>query len=317
MTIDDVIQVLKDKELEYLKTNSFSKLPGIYAFFFIGDHFPVFGDAVSKHQIIYIGKTESSQERRDSKTHFATGKTGSSTVRRSIGALLQQEYNLVPVPRNATDYMNGRHSHFKFDERSENTITHWMQQNLALSFFEFHRPKEEIDHLETEVIRRLTPILNISNNLGNPFRINIQALRNRCASMAFGKKTTFATTSPIINFETISPSTSKFNPMATSGKYTGLWAKQLDLIRTKVRIADPKQSIQLNRNEFMSVGNRKDYSFNLEFHNGAVSNNISGSAVARDLAETLVNSAEIREILITGNFKFNMDKAFCLWIHRM
>jgi hypothetical protein len=74
MTTQDVIELLKKGETEYTKTEYFSQLPGIYTFFFIGNTFPLIGSSVSKHQIIYVGKTESSQEKRDAKTHFTTGK---------------------------------------------------------------------------------------------------------------------------------------------------------------------------------------------------------------------------------------------------
>jgi hypothetical protein len=88
MNSQDVIQLLRKSEIPYLKTTIFSQLPGIYALFYIGDNFPFVGCNVSTHQIIYIGKTESSQEKRDAKTHFTSGKTGSSTVRKSIGSIL-------------------------------------------------------------------------------------------------------------------------------------------------------------------------------------------------------------------------------------
>jgi len=99
MTTKEIIELLKEKETDFLKTKSFSKFPGIYAFFYIGNDFPLLGNSVSKHQIIYIGKTESSQEKRDAKTHFTSGKTGSSTVRKSIGSILCAQENLKPIPR--------------------------------------------------------------------------------------------------------------------------------------------------------------------------------------------------------------------------
>lgn len=37
---------------------------------------------------------------RPRRRHFATGKTGSSTVRRSLSALLVDQLDLIPVPRN-------------------------------------------------------------------------------------------------------------------------------------------------------------------------------------------------------------------------
>ena len=80
--------------------------------------------------------------------------------------------------------------------------------------------------------------------------------------------------------------------------------------------ATKQQSVQLNSEDFNKVGNRINYSFNLELLNGVVCNNISGSAVARDLAQVLENSKEIKEILKDGHFKINMDGQFCLWIER-
>ena len=184
MITGEIIELLKGKETDYLKTKSFSNLPGIYAFFYIGNDFPLLGDSVSKHQIVYIGKTESSQEKRNVKTHFTTGKTGSSTVRKSIGSILCAQENLKPIPRNDSDYSKGRYSHFKFDNTSEIKITDWMKNNLALSFFEYPKTKQEIENLETEIINELVPILNISKNPKNSFKETLQQLRKNSASMA-------------------------------------------------------------------------------------------------------------------------------------
>ncbi len=185
MNAHKIIETLKAKEKPYMQTGTFSQSPGIYAFFFIGNDFPLLGDAVSKHEIIYIGKTESSQEKRDAKTHFTSGKTGSSTFRRSMGSILCASENLKPIPRNHSDYQRRRLSHFKFDARSEEVITDWMKNNLALSFYEYPRSKHEIEKLETELIRILSPKLNISKNHGNPFKDRLQQLRKKCAQMAF------------------------------------------------------------------------------------------------------------------------------------
>ena len=184
MTTEKIIEILKKRETDYLKTKTFSQLPGIYAFFYIGNDFPLLGDSVSKHQIIYIGKTESSQEKRDAKTHFTTGKTGSSTVRKSIGSILCANENLIPIPRNDSDYKKERFSHFRFDQPSEEIITKWMENNLALSFYEYPRSKQEIEDLETEIIDELVPILNISKNPKNLFKTSLQQLRKNCATIA-------------------------------------------------------------------------------------------------------------------------------------
>jgi len=313
MTTTDIIDVLRSKETDYLKTKEFSPLPGIYAFFFIGNDFPILGKSVSKHQIIYIGKTESSQENRDAKTHFSTGKTGSSTVRKSIGSLLFEKEKLKPIPRNDIDYSKGRFSHFKFDKRSEEIITSWMEENLSLAFFEYPKSKAEIEKLENEIINLTKPVLNISKNPLNSFNGVLQNLRKKCAMMAAqdffdDKKEAIPKIKQSHKIET---------HMGSEGKYTDLWSRKREAIKQKLIASSQKQSIQLNSEEFENVGNRNNYSFNLEFTNGTVSNNIGGSAVARDLAKILESSAEIMAILKFGYFKIKMDKGFCLWIERI
>lgn len=104
--------------------------------------------------------------------------------------------------------------------------------------------------------------------------------------------------------------------MSSSGKYIDLWTKQRTTIKNKLENALTKQSIQLNPEEFKKVGNRASYSFNLEFNNGVVANNVDGTAVARDLAKVLENSTDIKEILKEGHFKINMDRRYCLWIQK-
>ena len=185
MTTIEIIKLLKERKKDFLKTETFSQQPGIYAFFYIGEDFPLFGDKVKKNQLIYIGKTESSQEKRNSNTHFASGKTGSSTVRKSFGSLLCKQESLIPIPRNNSDYAKGRYSHFKFDADSEEIITTWMQNNLALSFYEYPESKDMIEALETDIIKKLVPVLNIDGkNPNNPYKEFLLQLRKNCAKMA-------------------------------------------------------------------------------------------------------------------------------------
>jgi hypothetical protein len=313
MTTQDVIELLKKRETEYSKTEYFSQLPGIYAFFFIGNTFPLIGSSVSKHQIIYVGKTESSQEKRDAKTHFTTGKTGSSTVRKSIGSILCEKENLKPIPRNDSDYEKGRFSHFMFDDTSEYIITNWMKNNLALSFYEYPKSRQEIEDLETELIHVLVPILNISKNPMNQFKDTLQHLRKICAQIA-SKNQSQKGKSEQTNFN--KPQQINSN-MSSPGKYIDLWSKNRSLIKEKLLNSSTKQMIRLNSEDFSKVGNRSSYSFNLEFKNGIVHNNIGGSAVARDLAKVLENSAEIKTILNSGYYKINMDRMFCLWLEKL
>ena len=308
MNMKEIVDFLKERETSFAETKIYSKLPGIYALFYIGQSFPILGEKVKKHQMIYIGKTESSQEKRDLKTHFASGKTGISTVRKSIGSLLCHEENLNPIPRNGSDYARGKFSHFKFDDDGEEIITKWMKDNLALSFYEYPKSKYEIEELETGLIEYIIPILNISKNPENDFRITLKKLRKTCAIKA--AKDFIQKENPIKPYIVASKSISIKN---SSGKYIDLWQDQKFKIKEILGNGD-KGSIQMNSEGFENVGKRKNYSFNLEFNNGVVLNNIGGSAVARDLARVLENNFEIKEILSSGHYKFSMGKDFILHI---
>lgn len=111
---------------------------------------------------------------------------------------------------------------------------------------------------------------------------------------------------------------SNYYPSAGShGKYTNIWLNTIPTILEILEEGETIGSIELNSFEFSKVGNRKNYSFNLEFNEGSVNNNISGSAVARDLAAVLSKSSSIKSILTTGYFKFRMDKNYTLWISKL
>ena len=103
----------------------------------------------------------------------------------------------------------------------------------------------------------------------------------------------------------------------SQGKYSNIWRNALPTISEILGSSESSGSIALNFEDFALVGNRKSYSFNLEFDDGIVSNNISGSAVARDLAEVLSTSSSVKSILKTGCFKFQMDKNFTLSISKL
>ena len=103
----------------------------------------------------------------------------------------------------------------------------------------------------------------------------------------------------------------------SQGKYSNIWRNELTTISEVLSSSASSGSITLNFEDFELVGNRQSYSFNLEFDDGIVSNNISGSAVARDLAAVLSTSSSVKSILKTGYFKFRMDNNFTLWVSRI
>ena len=110
--------------------------------------------------------------------------------------------------------------------------------------------------------------------------------------------------------------TTYYPASGSKGKYINIWQNALPAISEILGSSDSSGSITLNSKDFALVGNRKSYSFNLEFDDGIVSNNISGSAVARDLAGVLTKSSFIKPVLNNGYFKFQMDKNFNLWISK-
>ena len=307
----EIIQHLIISKKKYLDISTFSKLPGIYAVFFFGEDFPLENIKPSPDEVIYLGKTESSQEKRDAKTHFKSGKTVSSTLRKSIGSLLRNKYNLNPIVRNDSDVIKRRFSHFKFDNNSEEIITEWMQNNLALSYYEYPESKSKIEALETALIQELIPLLNIDKNPSNPHLNLLKQIRKESAQIAFkGFR---------ISEKNLSPKIQKATKMSTGSenKYTTLWQEYINKINSSLVQSDKPQLIQLDNKLFSQVGNRKSFAFNLEYKNGIVNNNIGGSAVARDLDKVISKSQAIKDTLKVGHYKINLDKEFALHIKKL
>ena len=178
-----IIELLKSGLTPFMEIQNFSEHPGIYAIGFEGDNFPfpLKTLSVTNGDIIYIGKTNSSQKRRVLNTHFRSGRTGSSTLRRSLGALLRKELTLKPIPRSL---VNGRVRDYKFIIESENKLTEWMINNLTVSFYNYLGGKRLLRELESEIISILNPILNIDGNAINQNGSLIKELRAKCRELA-------------------------------------------------------------------------------------------------------------------------------------
>lgn len=104
---------------------------------------------------IYIGKAERSLLQRDVGDHFAAGKTGSSTLRRSLAALLADELDLRAIPRSA----RSRRSHWKLTADGEAALSEWMARSLTLAVW--LRPLDiALRDVERQLIVNLCPPLN-------------------------------------------------------------------------------------------------------------------------------------------------------------
>ncbi|MGZ3750181.1 MAG: hypothetical protein ACXVB0_16800 [Mucilaginibacter sp.] len=100
-------------------------------------------------------------------------------------------------------------------------------------------------------------------------------------------------------------------------KYLQTWKKYIPVIRLYLKkslVED--QQFKLNITDFESAGDRgkSGYTFNLQIENGKVSNNISGSAVARDLFELLKADELIKAFLQEKSVKISVGKSFVLSI---
>jgi hypothetical protein len=154
--------------------------PGLYAFY--GDHrawvelglIPSFDG-----QPLYVGKAERSLNGRDVGTHFAAGKTGSSTVRRSLAALLVERLTLGAVPRNLAKPDGS--ANFGLDTASEARLSAWMVKRLSLTTWS-GSGDASLDEVETAVVRRLHPPLNL-DKVGES-RTRLREARRRMADIA-------------------------------------------------------------------------------------------------------------------------------------
>ena len=100
-------------------------------------------------------------------------------------------------------------------------------------------------------------------------------------------------------------------------KYLLTWKRYLPVIRLHLKksVAED-QSFKLNITDFESAGDRgkSGYTFSLVMDNGKVTNNISSSAVARDLYEALRSDETIKAMLLEKSIKISVGKSFLLTI---
>src|SRR3954466_1065704 len=98
-------------------------------------------------------------------------------------------------------------------------------------------------------------------------------------------------------------------------KYLVTWKKYLPVIRLHIKKSlNGDQQFKLNITDFESAGDRgkSGYTFNVALENGKVMNNISGSAVARDLVEALKADDAIKLMLQNKSVKISVGKSFML-----
>ena len=100
--------------------------------------------------------------------------------------------------------------------------------------------------------------------------------------------------------------------------YTAIWRSNSTFFKQFLEGDEQHDSKQLDKNDFTSSGNRREggYVFRLELENGKTANNVSGSAVARDLRDYLVDSSFFRTLLQNKKVVFRLGKDFVLRVEK-
>ncbi len=176
----DRLQALEGADLAQLDSQE-----GIYLIAFTGksdDGAPYLKSGTSP-QVVYVGLSKVNSSR-----HFQSGNTGTSTLRRSLGALLQSELGLTPVPRSQDPIDVDRYDNYMFDDQSEEKLTEWMQNNLKFAFLKVEESKR--DAMLKAMIAYNVPIFNFQNNPDNKYGAQLKVWRKRCAAEAKSKAIT-------------------------------------------------------------------------------------------------------------------------------
>jgi len=130
-------------------------------------------------EILYVGRGDPSLRRRFAE-EWRPRTSGRSSPRRTLGALLQSELGLVPVPRQDRDIVRGAR-YYCFADDGEARLTEWCDQHLEFAAVTCARG--EADGLETALIALLMPPLNLTK-WQNPDAPRLRALRRRLAQEA-------------------------------------------------------------------------------------------------------------------------------------
>lgn len=97
--------------------------------------------------------------------------------------------------------------------------------------------------------------------------------------------------------------------------YNHIWKKYLPFINIQLKkSATGEQVFALNRVDFerAGTGRKAGYKFTIEFTEGRVSNVISGSALATNLAAVMLESDATKNILRNGSFTITLNTRFQL-----
>lgn len=184
-TVSFIIHSINATSKCFMEHHEFPDKPGLYAFALQKDSsLKKFGNGL---QVIYVGKAEDSLKKRDLETHFQNEKTGQSTLRRSIGAILKTEFNAFSFSRNGT--LNKPNiDNYKFNKKAEGGLSEWMKGNLVIGYWLYDSALEKIPlrTIEEKLTLLLKPTLDldIRTRRFNLLAPELIALRQICKNEA-------------------------------------------------------------------------------------------------------------------------------------
>ncbi|BEV03425.1 GIY-YIG nuclease family protein [Chryseobacterium gambrini] len=183
--LEIIIKSIKKTAKVINEHTDYPTCPGIYGFMLKeNSHLNEFG---IPNQVLYVGIAKDSLKKRDLENHFSNKSTGRSTLRRSIGAILKEEFNLKSFSRNET---NSKREilNYKFNVDGEQLLTDWMTENLIVGYWkdEDSISYSELRKLEEEVIKFLKPTLDLDNRTRkyNLLAVKLDDLREICRKEA-------------------------------------------------------------------------------------------------------------------------------------
>jgi hypothetical protein len=133
--------------------------------------------AAEEPQVVFVGLSKANSSR-----HFTSGFTGTSTMRRSLAALLQNSLGLIPVPRSNDESDNDRYDNYALDASSEEKLTRWMFDNFKFAFYECDA--SIVPKLHAALLDYNVPLFNFQNNPHNKYGAEIKKYRKICANAA-------------------------------------------------------------------------------------------------------------------------------------
>jgi hypothetical protein len=131
---------------------------------------------------LYVGKAERSLVSRDLRTHFATGRTGQSSPRRSYAALLPGELSLVAIPRRPENPEPTKWTHYALESDGDEQLTARMLTHVRLAAWRCQHPLS-LTHIERAVVASWQPPLNLAG-VEHQWRAQVMSARAALARQA-------------------------------------------------------------------------------------------------------------------------------------